>query len=78
MLYYIEEANKGKGFIKELCFSSDGRLICSPYGNGIRLLAFSEDCKELPDALPLNNDHPQKLYQLLSIEKHPDIVVSSK
>lgn len=76
MLYYIEEANKGKGFIKELCFSTDGRLICSPYGNGIRLLSFSKNCQELPDVLPLSEQQPQKLNQLLCAEQHTDIVVS--
>ncbi|KAI3367427.1 hypothetical protein L3Q82_026281, partial [Scortum barcoo] len=32
LTHYIEEANVGRGYIKELCFSPDGRLICSPYG----------------------------------------------
>jgi WD repeat-containing protein 32 len=77
MLYYIEEPNQGKGFIKELCFSADGRLICSPYGYGIRLLAFSKTCQELPDVLAPDHQ-PQKLHQLMSSEKHKDIVVSTK
>lgn len=77
MLHYIEENNQGKGFIKELCFSADGRLICSPYGCGIRLLAFSKDCQELPDVLAPDHQ-PQKLVELLCSEKHKDIVVSTK
>lgn len=55
LLHYIQEPSMGKGFIKELCFSSDGRIICSPYDYGIRLLAFNEDCKELPFAINHNN-----------------------
>lgn len=78
MIYYCAEPNKGKGFIKELCFSSDGRIICSPYGSGIRLLSFSEDCQELPYALP-QNGMPQRLNEVLvNMEHHSDIVVSTK
>lgn len=77
MLKYIEEPNKGKGYIKELCFSSDGRIICSPYGFGFRLLAFSDDCSELPRTL-----HPrgeaQPLVAIKYVKCHTDIVVSTK
>ncbi len=77
MLYYIEEPNKGKGFIKELCFSSDGRIICSPHGMGFRLLAFSDSCTEIPNALPANHK-AQMLKQIKFIKCHSDIVVSTK
>ncbi|KAL5021591.1 hypothetical protein ScPMuIL_000746 [Solemya velum] len=36
LVAYAEEPNVGRGFIKELCFSTDGRLICSPFGFGVR------------------------------------------
>lgn len=77
MLNYIQEPNKGKGFIKELCFSADGRLICSPYNLGIRLLAFSPDCAELPKTLRPDG-RPQPLSVLKFIKCHSDIVVCSK
>jgi len=77
MLHYIEEPNKGKGFIKELCFSSDGRIICSPYGFGVRLLSFSKDCKELPYCIDPNGK-PQKLHTINLYKCHKDIVVSTK
>lgn len=77
MLKYIEEPNKGKGFIKELCFSSDGRIICSPYGCGIRLLSFSQDCSELPNTLNPNGE-AQPLVALKYVKCHSDIVVSTK
>lgn len=77
MLKYIEEPNKGKGFIKELCFSSDGRIICSPYGCGIRLLSFSPDCSELPNTLNPNGE-AQPLVALKYVKCHSDIVVSTK
>ena len=31
-------------FIKEFCFSPDGRVIASPHGNGVRLLAVDDSC----------------------------------
>lgn len=77
MLYSIEQPNKGKGLIKEECFSSCGRLICSPYGLGFRLLAFSPDCLELPQALMHQNDS-HKLTELKYFKCHPDIVVSTR
>lgn len=77
MLYSIEQPNKGKGLIKEECFSSDGRLICSPYGCGFRLLAFSPDCSELPNALA-NYKYTQKLTELRYFKNHSDIVVSTR
>lgn len=77
MLYSIEQPNKGKGLIKEECFSSDGRLICSPYDKGFRLLAFSQDCLELPKALTFQMES-KKLYELKYFKCHSEIVVSTR
>lgn len=77
MLYSIEQPNKGKGLIKEECFSSCGRLICSPYGFGFRLLAFSPDCLELPQAL-MHQTESNKLTELKYVDCHKDIVVSTR
>lgn len=77
MLYSIEQPNKGKGLIKEECFSSDGRLICSPYDKGFRLLAFSQDCLELPKALAYQTES-NKLYELKYFKCHSEIVVSTR
>lgn len=77
MLYSIEQPNKGPGLIKEECFSACGRLICSPYGLGFRLLAFSPDCRELPHALQQQNGS-SKLTELKYTNCHPDIVVSTR
>ncbi|GAB0096466.1 DDB1- and CUL4-associated factor 10 homolog [Sergentomyia squamirostris] len=78
MLYYIEEPNIGKRFIKELCFSSDGRVICSPYGYGIRLLTFNRDCSELNSCCDGPDAKAQKLTELKVMKCHSDIVVSTK
>lgn len=74
--HYIEEPNVGRGFIKELCFSSDGRLICSPFGYGVRLLGFSPECSELSTCVP--KDGAIKLFELGTNVCHADIVVSTK
>lgn len=74
--HFIEEPNVGRGFIKELCFSSDGRLICSPFGFGVRLLAFSPNCSELSTCVPKQG--PVKLFEVGTNECHGDIVVSTK
>lgn len=76
LTHFIEEPNVGRGFIKELCFSADGRLICSPFGYGVRLLAFSPDCAELSTCVP--SKPPVQLYELATNVCHADIVVSTK
>ncbi|KYN23460.1 DDB1- and CUL4-associated factor 10 like protein [Trachymyrmex cornetzi] len=77
LTHYIEEPNVGSGYIKELCFSADGRLICSPFGYGVRLLAFSSDCTELSNCVPPANESVQ-LHELATHIGHSDIVVSTK
>ncbi|XP_067007174.2 DDB1- and CUL4-associated factor 10 homolog [Anabrus simplex] len=76
LTHYIEEPNVGKGFIKELCFSADGRLICSPFGYGVRLLGFSPECSELSVCVP--SEPPVKLYEMATNVCHTDYVVSTK
>ena len=78
--FFIQESNKGKGFIKEPCFSADGRVICSPYDTGVRLFTFGENCMEYPRQQILRNrsGHPQLLRELKTIIAHHDIVLSTK
>ncbi|XP_055377823.1 DDB1- and CUL4-associated factor 10 homolog [Condylostylus longicornis] len=79
LMYYIEEPTKGQGFIKEQAFSADGRIICSPYENGVRLLAFNDDCSDLPTAVSCSAyKRPQLLKEINKISTHKDIVVSSR
>lgn len=76
LTYYVEEPNLGKGYIKEVCFSTDGRIICSPYDTGVRLFAFNNNCNELSMCVP---EHPQKLTMIAHYKQyHPQIVVSCK
>ncbi|XP_015594921.1 DDB1- and CUL4-associated factor 10 [Cephus cinctus] len=77
LTHYIDEPNLGSGYIKELCFSADGRLICSPFGYGVRLLAFSSECEELSTCVPSMNESV-RLYELATNVSHSDIVVSTK
>ena len=75
LTHYIEEPNVGRGFIKEIGFNRDGRLICSPFGFGVRLLAFSDTCSELCDCVP---ERPVQLYELTANMTHTSVVVTTK
>ncbi|WAR22555.1 DCA10-like protein [Mya arenaria] len=72
---YMEECNVGRGFIKEVAFSSDGRLISSPFGFGIRLFSFDPQCNELCDCYPRS---PVKLYEATCSLAHVNIVVATQ
>ncbi|XP_023309359.2 DDB1- and CUL4-associated factor 10 homolog [Lucilia cuprina] len=81
LMYYIQEPNKGKGFIKEPSFSADGRIVCSPYDNGVRLLGYSEICSEYPRHFQEINSikqNPRTLHVLKELKAHDDIVLSTK
>ncbi|NXV24324.1 DCA10 factor, partial [Cepphus grylle] len=75
LTHCIEEANVGRGYIKELCFSPDGRMISSPHGFGIRLLGFDAHCSELVDCLP---KEASPLKEIRSLYSHNDVVLTTK
>ena len=50
--HYIQESKFADGFIKEISFSPDGRILSSPFRKGVRLLAFNQSCDELCDCVP--------------------------
>ena len=75
LTHFVEEPNVGRGFIKEVCFSNDGRLICSPFGYGVRLLSFDPACSELCDNVP---SQPMQLHELTSNMSHSNTVVTTK
>ncbi len=76
LTHYIEETNAGKGFIKELGFSQDGRIICSPFSHGVRLLAFNDSCCELSTCVP--NKTPVLLHEVGTSTAHNDVVLCAK
>ncbi|XP_066998170.2 DDB1- and CUL4-associated factor 10 homolog [Anabrus simplex] len=76
LTHYIQEPNVGKGFVKGLCFSPDGRIICSPFGFGVRLLSFTPECPDL--SVPAPNHLPVKLHEFTTRICHKDFVISSK
>ena len=65
-------------FLQELCFSADGRLVCSPFGRGMRLLALNENCAELSHCVQDFNGPTQMVDIGQSLGIHQDLVVSSK
>ena len=70
LTHYIEESNTGKGFIKEQSFSPCGRFLASPFGYGVRLLAFSERGSDLSDCPP---SQPQILHEVGTKLGHNDV-----
>nr|ADG64897.1 hypothetical protein GA13587 [Drosophila pseudoobscura] len=80
LLYYASETNTKPGFIKEPGFSADGRIICSPYGNGVRLLGYSADCCDYPSYKTFEEvkQSPRQLVELAHITEHQDVVLCAK
>ena len=76
LTHYIEECNKGKGFIKEICFSPCGRFIASPFSYGVRLLAFNSQCQDLSDCNPAQGSTVQ-LHEVGSRFTHNEVVLST-
>ena len=75
LLYYTREPTDGRGYIKELSVSPDGRLLCSSYGYGIRLLAFDDRCSELCDIQP---QAVGELQQVKFLVQHKSTVLTSR
>uniref|UniRef100_A0A182Y4X7 WD_REPEATS_REGION domain-containing protein n=1 Tax=Anopheles stephensi TaxID=30069 RepID=A0A182Y4X7_ANOST len=81
LLYYMQESKKVEGYMREACFSPDGRVICSPHDDcGVRLLAFNEHCNEMHYARQYvsNGSGPEMLRELEYKPCHPHVVISSQ
>lgn len=74
LLFYSEEPNVVRGFIKEQSFSPDGRIIASPCGNHVRLLAFDPNCSEICDDIPTS---PRQLEEVGQCARMDDCVLTS-
>eukprot|EP00118_Oscarella_pearsei_P007666 m.38182 g.38182 ORF g.38182 m.38182 type:complete len:415 (+) comp32529_c0_seq11:50-1294(+) len=77
LCYSIEECNRVKEYIKEACFSSDGRIVFSPFAFGIRLLAYDDDCNELSVAAE-KFTKPSNFSEIKTLISHRDVVVSTR
>ena len=76
LTHYIKESNTGQGYIKEVSFTPDGRVICSPYGFGVRLLSFDEHCSDLADLE--KGGEAKELHELGMVAQcHKNVVLSS-
>lgn len=75
LTHSIQEPNVARGYIKEHCFSSDGRIICSPFGNSARILGFSSECDELATCV---HSTPSELCDLKTLISHKDAVVTCR
>ncbi|EDW38662.1 GL16662 [Drosophila persimilis] len=79
-MYYISEANVKPTYIKEPGFSADGRIICSPYDNGVRLLGYSADCSDYPiyTTFEEGKQSPRQMVVLAHLKEHQDAVLCAK
>ncbi|XP_068697822.1 DDB1- and CUL4-associated factor 10-like [Montipora foliosa] len=75
LTHSIQEPNVAKGYIKEHCFSMDGRIICSPFGNSARILSFNSQCDELSSCI---HGVPSELYDLKTLITHKHAVVTCR
>lgn len=76
LTHFIQEAPVGKNYLKEVCYSNDGRIICSPFENGIRLFAYNEDCQEVCYCV---GDGRQDLHTIATLpNEHKQPVVGCK
>ena len=74
--------------LQELCFSSDGRLVCSPFGYGARLMSFNGACSDLRDIPSYSSSssststwQPQiarPLHSVSTLASHSNTVVCTK
>ncbi len=76
LLYSLDDSSTESNLIKEIDFSPDGRLLCSPHGFGFRLLAFSDCMGEPCDNISLH--YPSPLTEVASIYAHKSAVVAAK
>jgi len=76
--HYIAEPNVGRGYIKEIAFGVNGRIVASPFGYGVRLLSFDPDCSELCDRTQDFVKSPVQLHELSTNICHGSVVVSTK
>jgi WD repeat-containing protein 32 len=78
LTHFIEEPNVGQGFIKEISFSRDGRLLASPFGFGVRLLAFDSLCHEMCDLNVSDLDVAVQMHEVASNMSHTKEVLAAK
>ena len=83
MSYYAKEPNVGHGYIKELSFSPDGRVIVSPFEAGYRILAFNGDCDEMNvDVGPIRSrtqvNQSKELREVKRFQPHVQNVLTTK
>lgn len=70
---FVEESNLKSDYIKELCYNNNGTLVCSPFGNGVRLLS---GVKQFPKEE--QNEAGNVLKEIKYITSHKNTVLTAK
>ncbi|XP_062505528.1 DDB1- and CUL4-associated factor 10 homolog [Corticium candelabrum] len=78
LLWYTEEANRERDYIKEICFSADGRVACSPFAYGIRLFSPTVDCDVFTEPEEFDDMQPTELVEINSVISHKNVVLTTK
>jgi len=60
ILNYLFFSKSQYKYIKEVAFSPDGRVICSPFGFGLHLLAFNDNCADLSEYPPKHGEKAKR------------------
>lgn len=83
MCYQVKEPNVGHGYIKELSFSPDGRVIVSPFESGYRILSFNPNCDEMNQDMGIIRNRTQvsqskALHEVKRFQPHEQNVLTTK
>ncbi|KAK7863783.1 hypothetical protein R5R35_005400 [Gryllus longicercus] len=76
LTHYIEEPVASDWYVDSVSVSADGRLICSLFDFGIRLLSFSPECVE--QSVSSRGTELNRLHVLSMNNSHSDIVLCTK
>eukprot|EP00095_Tigriopus_kingsejongensis_P007901 maker-scaffold132_size323655-snap-gene-0.11 protein:Tk07901 transcript:maker-scaffold132_size323655-snap-gene-0.11-mRNA-1 annotation:"ddb1- and cul4-associated factor 10 homolog isoform x1" len=73
LTHFIRESHTGRGFIKEIAFSPDGKIIASPFGHSVRILAFDKGCRDLSYSAQSQSE-PSEMHEVglvTGLHQHP-------
>ncbi|KAK7788624.1 hypothetical protein R5R35_008118 [Gryllus longicercus] len=76
LTHYSETHSSEIWYNEELCFSPDGRLLCTPFSTGIKLHTFSPQC--FGQFISWPGGSPIPLHEFATYISHESVVISTK